>query len=129
VVSQPHERGLRLPVEPLDSLDSAMMTAEVLSNPLPFAALLILAPPEDAGPGYCDALLVRIEAVTYVLVGWPEPVRCCPDEHDPNSRRARPVRKPTTYPCRCLLSGWHAGRNERLDRCGRRGTRRAGYLR
>ena len=37
-------------------LDAAMMTAEVLSNPLHVAALLILAPPGDAGPGYVDEL-------------------------------------------------------------------------
>jgi WS/DGAT/MGAT family acyltransferase len=40
----------------MDPLDAAMMTAEVLSNPLHVAALLILAPPEDAGPGYVDQL-------------------------------------------------------------------------
>ena len=43
-------------MELMDPLDAAMMTAEVLSNPLHVAALLILAPPEDAGPGYVDQL-------------------------------------------------------------------------
>lgn len=40
----------------LDPLDAAMMTAEVLSRPLNIAAVLILSPPEDAGPGYVDDL-------------------------------------------------------------------------
>ena len=41
-------------MEPMGPLDAAMMTGEVLSNPLHVAALLILAPPGDAGPGYVD---------------------------------------------------------------------------
>ena len=40
----------------LDALDAAMMTAEVLSNPLNVGAVLILSPPPDAGPGYVDEL-------------------------------------------------------------------------
>lgn len=40
----------------LDPLDAAMMTAEALSNPLNIGAVLILSPPEDAGPGYVDGL-------------------------------------------------------------------------
>lgn len=40
----------------LDPLDAAMMTAEVLSNPLNVGAVLILSPPPEAGPGYVDEL-------------------------------------------------------------------------
>jgi diacylglycerol O-acyltransferase len=40
----------------LEPLDVAMMTAELLSDPLHVAALLILSPPADAGPGYVDEL-------------------------------------------------------------------------
>jgi WS/DGAT/MGAT family acyltransferase len=40
----------------LDPLDAAMMTAEVLSNPLNIGAVLIMSPPPDAGPGYVDEL-------------------------------------------------------------------------
>jgi diacylglycerol O-acyltransferase len=40
----------------MDPLDAAMMTAEVLSNPLHVAALIILAAPGDAGPGYVEQL-------------------------------------------------------------------------
>ena len=40
----------------LEPLDVAMMAAELLSDPLHVAALLILSPPADAGPGYVDEL-------------------------------------------------------------------------
>lgn len=40
----------------LDPLDAAMMTAEVLSNPLNVGAVLIMSPPPDACPGYVDQL-------------------------------------------------------------------------
>lgn len=43
-------------MDPLQPLDAAMMTAELLSDPLHTAALLILSPPPDAAPGYVDAL-------------------------------------------------------------------------
>ena len=40
----------------MDPLDTAMWIGEVLSNPMHAAALLILSPPDDAGPGYVDEL-------------------------------------------------------------------------
>src|SRR5271165_4218508 len=40
----------------MDPLDTAMWIGEVLSNPMHTAALLILSPPDDAGPGYVDEL-------------------------------------------------------------------------
>ncbi len=40
----------------LDALDAAMMTAELVSNPMHVGAVLILAPSADAGPGYVDEL-------------------------------------------------------------------------
>lgn len=40
----------------LEPLDVAMMTAELLSDPLHVAALLILSPPADAAQGYVDEL-------------------------------------------------------------------------
>jgi diacylglycerol O-acyltransferase / wax synthase len=40
----------------LDPLDAAMMTAELLSNPLHVGAVLILSAPKDAGPDYVDQL-------------------------------------------------------------------------
>lgn len=40
----------------LDPLDTAMMAAEVLSRPLNIGAVLVLAPPPDAGPDYVDEL-------------------------------------------------------------------------
>lgn len=43
-------------MDPLEPLDAAMITAELLSDPLHTAALLILSPPPDAGPGYVDEL-------------------------------------------------------------------------
>ncbi|GAB3026331.1 wax ester/triacylglycerol synthase family O-acyltransferase [Mycobacterium bourgelatii] len=43
-------------MEPLDPLDAAMMTAELISNPMHVGALLILSPPPDAGPDYVDEL-------------------------------------------------------------------------
>lgn len=43
-------------MDPLAPLDAAMMTAELLSDPLHTAALLILSPPEEAGPDFVDAL-------------------------------------------------------------------------
>jgi diacylglycerol O-acyltransferase len=43
-------------MSPLDPLDAAMMTAESVSNPMHVGAVLILSPPQDAGPGYVDEL-------------------------------------------------------------------------
>jgi diacylglycerol O-acyltransferase len=43
-------------MDPLEPLDAAMITAELLSDPLHVAALLILSPPPEAGPGYVDEL-------------------------------------------------------------------------
>ena len=43
-------------MNPLDPLDAAMMTAELLSNPLHVGAILILSAPRDAGPDYVDQL-------------------------------------------------------------------------
>ncbi|CAN3126653.1 wax ester/triacylglycerol synthase family O-acyltransferase [Mycobacterium sp. smrl_JER01] len=43
-------------MEPLEPLDAAMITAEVLSEPLHTAAVLILCPPPGAGPDYADVL-------------------------------------------------------------------------
>jgi len=40
----------------LDPLDAAMMTGELVSNPMHAGVVLILSPPEDAGPGYVDEL-------------------------------------------------------------------------
>ena len=34
----------------MDPLDAAMMTAELVSNPMHVARVLILSPPADAGP-------------------------------------------------------------------------------
>ena len=43
-------------MDPLEPLDAAMITAELLSDPLHVAALLILSPPADAGPLYVEEL-------------------------------------------------------------------------
>jgi diacylglycerol O-acyltransferase len=43
-------------MNPLDRLDAAMMTAELLSSPMHVGAVLILSPPTDAGPDYVDEL-------------------------------------------------------------------------
>lgn len=43
-------------MDPMEPLDAAMITAELLSDPLHTAALLILSPPADAGPGYVDEI-------------------------------------------------------------------------
>jgi diacylglycerol O-acyltransferase / wax synthase len=51
-------------MDPLDPLDAAMMTAELLSQTLHVAAVLILSPPEDAGPGYVDELYRKALAAT-----------------------------------------------------------------
>ncbi len=40
----------------LDPLDAAMMTAELVSNPMHVGAVLVLSPPGDAGPDYVNAL-------------------------------------------------------------------------
>jgi len=49
-------KGWVWPMDPLEPLDAAMITAELLSDPLHVAALLILSPPADAGPGYVEEL-------------------------------------------------------------------------
>ena len=46
-------------MDPLDPLDAAMVTAEPLSQPLHVAAVLILSPPDNAGPGYVGELYRR----------------------------------------------------------------------
>ncbi|MBN9633679.1 MAG: wax ester/triacylglycerol synthase family O-acyltransferase, partial [Actinobacteria bacterium] len=51
-------------MNPVEPLDAAMLTAELLSDPLHVAALLILAPPAAAGPGYVDELFQQGLAVT-----------------------------------------------------------------
>ncbi|MHA7664388.1 wax ester/triacylglycerol synthase family O-acyltransferase [Mycolicibacterium sp. HS_4_1] len=51
-------------MNPVEPLDAAMLTAELLSDPLHVAALLILAPPAAAGPGYVDELFEQGLAVT-----------------------------------------------------------------
>jgi diacylglycerol O-acyltransferase len=43
-------------MHPLDPLDAAMMTAELVSSPMHVGAVLILSPPADAGPDYVDAI-------------------------------------------------------------------------
>lgn len=43
-------------MHPLDPLDAAMMAAELVSSPMHAGAVLILAPPADAGPAYVDEL-------------------------------------------------------------------------
>ena len=43
-------------MNPLDPLDAAMLTAELVSNPMHVGAVLILSPPGDAGPDYVDEL-------------------------------------------------------------------------
>ncbi len=51
-------------MNPVEPLDAAMLTAELLSDPLHVAALLILAPPAAAGEGYVDDLFQQGLAVT-----------------------------------------------------------------
>ncbi len=43
-------------MKPLDPLDAAMMTAEVVSSPMHVGAVLILSPPKGAGKHYVDKL-------------------------------------------------------------------------
>jgi diacylglycerol O-acyltransferase len=43
-------------MNPLDPLDAALMTAELLSSPVHVGAVLILSPPADAGPDYVGKL-------------------------------------------------------------------------
>ncbi len=43
-------------MERMDPLDAAMVTAEPMSQPQHVAAVLILSPPDDAGPEYVDEL-------------------------------------------------------------------------
>jgi WS/DGAT/MGAT family acyltransferase len=43
-------------MKPLDPLDAAMMTAELVSNPMHVGAVLILSPPRGAGKHYVDKL-------------------------------------------------------------------------
>ncbi|ORA79991.1 wax ester/triacylglycerol synthase family O-acyltransferase [Mycobacterium malmoense] len=44
------------PPNPLDPLDVAMMTAELVGSPMHVGAVLILSPPAGAGPNYVDEL-------------------------------------------------------------------------
>ncbi|TAM67229.1 wax ester/triacylglycerol synthase family O-acyltransferase [Mycobacterium sp.] len=43
-------------MNPLNPLDAAMMTAELVSSPMHVGAVLLLSPPVDAGPDYVDRL-------------------------------------------------------------------------
>ncbi len=46
-------------MDPLDPLDAAMVTADPMSQPLHVAAVLLLSPPDNAGPGYVGELYRR----------------------------------------------------------------------
>ena len=48
----------------MDLLDAAMVTVEPMSHPMHVAAVLILSPPADAGPGYVDELYREALAAT-----------------------------------------------------------------
>ncbi|ORV82594.1 diacylglycerol O-acyltransferase [Mycobacterium interjectum] len=43
-------------MDPLDPLDVAMMAGELVASPMHVGAVLILSPPEDAGPDYVEEL-------------------------------------------------------------------------
>ncbi|WP_244603856.1 wax ester/triacylglycerol synthase family O-acyltransferase, partial [Mycobacterium attenuatum] len=49
-------------MNPLDPLDAAMMTAELVSNPMHVGAVLILSPPPGAGRDYVDELYRETQA-------------------------------------------------------------------
>jgi diacylglycerol O-acyltransferase / wax synthase len=51
-------------MDALDPLEAAMITVEPLSHPQHTAAVLILSPPDDAGPGYVDELYRKTLAAT-----------------------------------------------------------------
>jgi WS/DGAT/MGAT family acyltransferase len=51
-------------MDKLDPLAAAMITVESLSHPQHTAAVLILSPPDDAGPGYVDELYRETLAAT-----------------------------------------------------------------
>jgi WS/DGAT/MGAT family acyltransferase len=53
-----------IPLDRLDPLDAAMVTVEPMSHPMHVAAVLILSPPDDAGPGYVDELYRETLAAT-----------------------------------------------------------------
>jgi hypothetical protein len=46
-------------MNPLDPLDAAMMTAELVASPMHVGAVLILSSPADAGPDYVDKLYLE----------------------------------------------------------------------
>ncbi len=52
---------------PLDPLDVAMMAAELVASPMHVGAVLILSPPEDAGPDYVDELYREAFAGNYPI--------------------------------------------------------------
>ena len=60
---------------PLDPLDAAMMTAELVSNPMHVGTVLMLSPPADAGPDYVDQLygeaLAGNESIDPMLCRYP----------------------------------------------------------
>jgi diacylglycerol O-acyltransferase / wax synthase len=69
-------------MERMDPLDAAMVTAEPMSQPQHVAAVLILSPPDDAGPEYVDELYREALSAT--------------DPIDPRL-------------CRCPHRGWDTG--------------------
>lgn len=54
-------------MNPMDPLDAAMMTAELVSNPMHVGAVLILEPPKDAGREYVDELYRDAVAGSYSI--------------------------------------------------------------
>ncbi len=40
----------------MEPLDAVMLTAELLGNPMHVGIVLLLSPPDDAGPRYVDSL-------------------------------------------------------------------------
>lgn len=63
-------------MEWLDPLDSAMITADIISNPLNIGAVLMLSPPPGADPGYVDDVYRDS-----LLAGEPPDPRLCRFPH------------------------------------------------
>ncbi|MFZ0831927.1 MAG: wax ester/triacylglycerol synthase family O-acyltransferase [Mycobacterium sp.] len=51
----------------LDPLDAAMVAVEPMSQPQHVGAVLVLSPPDDAGPGYVDQLYREALAATHAV--------------------------------------------------------------
>ena len=94
---------------------AAARLGELRANSMPSrqgpgrASLGTYEPRQTLSPSRCTFGPHRV--VTYAPVGWRAPVRCCPDEHDPNSAAATSETCRADYVSVPMFAAWLASRS------------------